>query len=297
MEKSKITILVADKNDSILTSIQRELRRCGYSKVISAKDGKQAWNLLNDYDVSLAVLDFALDEIPGLEIVQRSRKSEELFAIPFLLTAIASEIKLIATMANMDIGGVLLKPFSQKSLMQKVESILNATKTNKDNATATATDLPSDDQTSNDTPTGTPPGQNDKPAHGAPEIIKYRHFKVLIADDSSTMLHVVQEWLGKLGFVNIVSANNGKEAWEAYKKEGDIDLVVSDWKMPGMTGIELLDKVRKENKSPETPFILVTSEASTDSILEAGRHQATGYINKPCNFIKFAAAVHKILDK
>lgn len=287
MHKKNITILVADKSDAMLATIQRELRRFGYQKLISAKDGSDAWSLLNDYDVSLAIVDFALEKISGIDLAQQAKKSEELFAVRFLITAVASDMELLPLGVTQDIAEVLLKPFSSISLMERVELILKVNSEEKE-----VQELYD-------------PAHNED-GKGAPTIKilnsvlfdtgrdKYEKMKVLVADDSSAMLSVVKGWLERLGFVSIYTAKNGEEAWNTFKKENDFDLIVSDWKMPKMSGVDLLDKVRAENQSTELPFILVTSEATVESILEAGRHKATGYITKPCNIEKFSAVLRKV---
>jgi len=288
MAKNNMSILVADKNDSMVATIQRELRKSGYTKLISAKDGSKAWSLLNDYDVSLAIVDFALDNISGIELAQQAKKSEELFAVPFLITAVASDMKYLSPGVVQDIAGVLLKPFSLVSLMKKVESILTAN--SKEKATQEVSDS-AQNEVGNDTPSmGI---QN--PVLFDSERDKYEKLKVLVADDSSTMLSAVKGWLEKLGFVSICTAKNGEEAWNTFKKENNFDLIVSDWKMPKMSGVDFLDKVRADNQLSEVPFILVTSEATVDSILEAGRHKATGYITKPCNIEQLSAVLRKII--
>jgi len=287
MDRKNLSILVADKSDAMLATIQRELRRFGYQKLISAKDGSDAWRLLNDYDVSLAIVDFALDKISGIDLAQQSKKSEELFAVRFLITAVASDMELLSQGGAQDIADVLLKPFSSISLMKKVELIL---KVNSEENESQEVNDPAHSASGK----GAPTMRSLNSVLFDTERVKYEKLKVLVADDSSAMLSVVKGWLERLGFVNIYTAKNGEEAWNTFKKENNFDLIVSDWKMPKMSGVDLLDRVRAENQSSELPFILVTSEATVESILEAGRHKATGYITKPCNIEKFLAVLRKV---
>jgi len=126
------------------------------------------------------------------------------------------------------------------------------------------------------------------------DLALFKGMSVLVVDDSASMLHVLKDYLARMGFGNVTPAKNGEEAWNLLQGQATFDLVVSDWKMPRLSGIELLDKVRKESKTPAVPFVLVTSEAKTDSILMAGKHSATGYIVKPFCFGEFVVAIRQI---
>ncbi len=106
--------------------------------------------------------------------------------------------------------------------------------------------------------------------------------KVLVVDDSSVMRQIIKKNLKELGFGHITDAEDGVEG---LKKLGDapVDLVVSDWNMPKMTGIEFLKAVRADDKLKGTAFIMVTSEADKAKIMEAVQAGVSQYIVKPFN--------------
>ncbi len=104
--------------------------------------------------------------------------------------------------------------------------------------------------------------------------------RVLIVDDFSTMRRIVRNVLRQLGFNNVVEADDGTTAWEILQRE-KIEFIVSDWNMPQMTGIELLRKVRADEKLADTPFLMVTAEAQQENILEAVQAKVSNYIVKP----------------
>ncbi len=106
------------------------------------------------------------------------------------------------------------------------------------------------------------------------------NLKVLVADDFSTMRAVVHKLLNELGFTDIFEAKDGDEAWSMIQTE-DFGLVVSDWNMPGMTGLELLTKMKADIQMSNIPFILITAEAKTNQIIEASRLGCDAYIVKP----------------
>ena len=103
---------------------------------------------------------------------------------------------------------------------------------------------------------------------------------VMIVDDFATMRRIVKNILTQLGFKNFVEADDGSVAWEMLQKQ-PADFIVSDWNMPKMTGIDLLKKVRADDKLQETPFLMVTAEAQKENIIEAVKARVSNYIVKP----------------
>lgn len=104
--------------------------------------------------------------------------------------------------------------------------------------------------------------------------------KILIVDDFATMRRIVRNVLRQIGFTNMVEADNGKNALKILKKE-NIDLILCDWNMPEMPGIDLLKTLRSENELKSIPFVMVTAEAQKDNIIEAVKAGVNSYIVKP----------------
>jgi len=107
--------------------------------------------------------------------------------------------------------------------------------------------------------------------------------KVLVVDDSSVMRQIIKKNLKELGFADISDAEDGAAGLKKLGGEGPFDLVVSDWNMPKMTGIEFLKAVRADAGLKGTNFIMVTSEADKAKIVEAVEAGVSQYIVKPFN--------------
>ncbi|MFM8313141.1 MAG: response regulator [Deltaproteobacteria bacterium] len=111
--------------------------------------------------------------------------------------------------------------------------------------------------------------------------------RILIVDDMMTMRKLVKKSLIELGFSNITEAVNGAEAWS--KAEGQLNsaapfqLVISDWNMPVMTGIELLRKCRQTAPTSKIPFVLLTAESEKSQVIEALQLGVSAYVLKPFN--------------
>lgn len=104
--------------------------------------------------------------------------------------------------------------------------------------------------------------------------------KFLVVDDFSTMRRIVRNLLKDLGFVNVQEAEDGVDALKKLRAE-PFDFVVSDWNMPNMTGIELLQAVRGDASLKHLPVLMVTAEAKKENIIQAAQSGASGYIVKP----------------
>ena len=104
--------------------------------------------------------------------------------------------------------------------------------------------------------------------------------KVLVVDDMSTMRRILKNVLKQIGFSNLVEAENGQDALNKLKV-GDIGLIVSDWNMPVMQGIELLRTVRADDELKHLPFLMVTAEAQKENIIEAVQAGVSNYVVKP----------------
>ena len=104
--------------------------------------------------------------------------------------------------------------------------------------------------------------------------------KFLVVDDFSTMRRIVRNLLKELGFANVQEAEDGVEAL-AKLRSGEFEFVVSDWNMPNMTGIELLQVIRADAKLRHLPVLMVTAEAKKENIIAAAQAGASGYVVKP----------------
>ena len=104
--------------------------------------------------------------------------------------------------------------------------------------------------------------------------------KVLVVDDFATMRRIIKNVLKQIGFTNILEADDGTTAL-GILKDNKVDLIISDWNMPKMSGLDLLRKVRTENDTKNVPFVMVTAEAQKENVLQAVQAGVSNYIVKP----------------
>ena len=118
--------------------------------------------------------------------------------------------------------------------------------------------------------------------------------KVLIVDDFATMRRILKNILKQIGFKNILEADDGTTALEVLDKQA-VDLIISDWNMPKMTGLELLKSVRASVQYKKTPFLMVTAEAQKQNVIEAVQAGVSNYVVKPFTAEAISEKLAKIL--
>jgi len=109
-----------------------------------------------------------------------------------------------------------------------------------------------------------------------------KNMRVVIVDDYTTMLRILRNLLRQLEINNVDEANDGDTAYHLMQKNPP-DLVISDWNMVPVTGLDLLRKVRADAKLKHIPFIMVTAESKTENVVAAKQAGVSNYIVKPFN--------------
>lgn len=122
--------------------------------------------------------------------------------------------------------------------------------------------------------------------------------KILVVDDFSTMRRIVRNLLVELGFTNtlIQEAEDGNAALALLRAQ-PIDLVVTDWNMPNMTGIELLRAIRADAALKAMPVLMVTAENNRDQIIAAAQSGVNGYVVKPFTAVTLKEKLDKIFER
>jgi len=111
-----------------------------------------------------------------------------------------------------------------------------------------------------------------------------KNIRILIVDDYATMLRIMRNLLKQLEFGNVDDASDGEAALlKLQQNGGNYDLIISDWNMEPMTGIDFLKKVRADDKLKHIPFIMVTAESKAENVVAAKQAGVSNYIVKPFN--------------
>jgi len=128
------------------------------------------------------------------------------------------------------------------------------------------------------------------------EAVLDKNMKILIVDDFSTMRRIIKNLLRDLGFTNTAEADDGTSAMPMLEN-GQFDFVITDWNMPGMTGIELLKAIRANDRLKSLPILMVTAEAKRDQIIAAAQAGVNGYVVKPFTAAALQEKIEKIFER
>ena len=123
-----------------------------------------------------------------------------------------------------------------------------------------------------------------------------KNMKILVVDDFSTMRRIIKNLLRDLGFSNADEADDGNTALPMLQT-GKYDFLVTDWNMPGMTGIDLLRAVRADENLKSMPILMVTAEAKRDQIVAAAQAGVNGYVVKPFTAAVLKEKIDKIFER
>ncbi len=123
-----------------------------------------------------------------------------------------------------------------------------------------------------------------------------KNIKILIVDDFSTMRRIIKNLLRDLGYTNTEEADDGTTALPMLQT-GKFELLVTDWNMPGMEGIDLLRHVRADEKLSSMPVLMVTAEQKKEQIIEAAKAGVNGYIVKPFTAQTLQEKLEKIFER
>jgi len=123
-----------------------------------------------------------------------------------------------------------------------------------------------------------------------------KNISILVVDDFSTMRRIVKNLLKELGFENMEEAEDGNMALEMLRRN-HFDLVVSDWNMPNLDGLGMLQQIRADPALAKMPVLMVTAEAKKENIIAAAQAGANGYVVKPFTAATLEEKLNKIFEK
>ena len=123
-----------------------------------------------------------------------------------------------------------------------------------------------------------------------------KNMKILVVDDFSTMRGIIKNFLRDLGYTHITEAEDGSTALPMLQT-GSYDFLITDWNMPGMNGLELIQSARSNHKLAALPILMVTAEAKKDQIVAAAQAGINGYVVKPFTANTLKEKIDKIFER
>lgn len=253
-------ILVVDDDDDSRATIIEYLRSMGHDKITQCRDGAEAARILDrDATINFIISDWDMPMMNGLALLQRVRSQPSKAHLPYV---------------------IVTSPISQESekVMMAAENLVDAyvikpfrSEVLKDKINKVL----------------------QMPVHGPQK-------QVLVVDDDDDSRDTVIEYLKFMGFKDVHGEKNGKDGLEYVRaNHAKLGLIISDWEMPEMSGIDLLREVKKEKNLGEIPFLMITSQSSLERIkvLQAAQANVDQYLLKPFRSDEIKKRIEVVLEK
>lgn len=259
-DKKQHHFLLVDDDPDSLQTIEEYLSSLGFNRVSKCRNGAEAVRVLErDPTITFIISDWDMPFMDGFSFLQRVRSQPQTAHIPFL---------------------IVTSPISHEAekVMLAAENLVNAyiikpfrLNVFKDKLEAIL----------------------NLSVHGPQK-------QVIIVDDDDDARATVTEFLEKFGFKNIIPFKNGKEAIEyIIDNKENIDLIISDWEMPEMNGLDLLRSIRSSKKLEKIPFLMITSQNSMErmKVMQAAKSQVDQYLLKPFKAKDIKERVEYVLER
>lgn len=123
-----------------------------------------------------------------------------------------------------------------------------------------------------------------------------KNLNILIVDDQQRMRWTIKEMLRRVGYQNFQEADDGDVALDRLRYQ-PVDLVLSDWRMPRMTGVEVLKFIREDDQLRSLPFVMITAEVNTEIVAEAGEYEVDAYLLKPFTLATLEEKINEALER
>jgi len=252
--------LVVDDDAESRATVVEYLRSLGYGKVTLAHDGAEAYRQLErDPTINFIISDWDMPLMNGLSLLQRVKSHPTRSAIPFV---------------------VMTSPISHEAekVILAAESMVNAYLVKPFRSQVL----------------------KDKIEAILDEVAKGLGKRVVVVDDDADAQAMVVEYVKQMGFRDVVTFSNGMEALKYLISNGDaVGLVISDWEMPEMTGIELLKSCKAHPDLVDMPFLMITSQSSIErmKVMQAARSSVDEYLLKPFSGVEIRKRVETLLER
>jgi len=241
--------------------LARELEELGVLSIRTSDSGEQALQAMHDQRPTVVISSMHLPDMSGTDLVQTMRETEEFETIAFVLISSESRPQYLEGIRQAGVCGILPKGFK----LNQLEVALKA-----------AQSLQADPL-------------DEKEFDG-------ENFRVLLVDDMASARKFMRHVLETLGFSDIVEAEDGLEAIEQLDNQM-VDLIVTDYNMPKMNGVDLTEHVRQKSWQSSVPILMVTSEKDNARLSAVEELGVSGICDKPFNPAHISNILHGILDE
>jgi two-component system sensor histidine kinase/response regulator len=250
---AKLTVLVVDTLDNMRNAVASMLSDIGIAKVYQANNGTEALKYLSRSKVDVILSEWQLNDMEGIELLNKIRKHTQTREIPFIITSANVEHKEVVRAIKCGVSEYIVKPYSPKILEERISRALSTPVKHNVNKT-----------------------NPQKGKQATKELIQ-----ILIVDDMPDNIQVVSELLKSE--YKIQAATNGEKALKICMSKSQPDIVLLDIMMPGMNGLEVCKRLKSNLSTEHITVIFLSALDQTKHIIKGFELGAVDYISKPVN--------------
>ncbi|HQP97276.1 MAG TPA: response regulator, partial [bacterium] len=269
MDLAAVRVLITDDSGAMRRILTDMLRRLGIREVDEARDGLEALQRIRTTPYDLVLMDWNMPGMKGIDAVREIRAKGN--RVPIIMATTESDKSKVVEALVTGANDYIIKPFTIAVLSTKIQETLNR---------ADVQPMPS--------------VQAESTVSTEDVKIPYDSLKVLVADDSSSMRHILTRFLRGTGIQSLDEVSDGREAVQKVM-QGGIDVVFMDWNMPEMNGLEAVKAIREIGE--KVPIIMVTQKSDRENVIEALAAGANNFIAKPFSEEIFAKKLRETLKK
>ncbi len=269
MDLAAVRVLITDDSGAMRRILTDMLRRLGIREVDEARDGLEALQRIRTTPYDLVLMDWNMPGVKGIDAVREIRAKGN--RVPIIMATTESDKSKVVEALVTGANDYIIKPFTIAVLSTKIQETLNR---------ADVQPMPS--------------VQAESTVSTEDVKIPYDSLKVLVADDSSSMRHILTRFLRGTGIQSLDEVSDGREAVQKVM-QGGIDVVFMDWNMPEMNGLEAVKAIREIGE--KVPIIMVTQKSDRENVIEALAAGANNFIAKPFSEEIFAKKLRETLKK
>jgi two-component system chemotaxis response regulator CheY len=245
-EFTDLKVFLTEPSKTQQLIISHYLNELGISDIRTLNSGEETLEVLQQDDPDLIISSMYLPDMTGVDLVHRIREDSDSYNMAFLLISSETNIKYLEPIRQAGAIAILPKPFTLEEL---------------DTALCATLDYLN-------------------PKHLQLKHLDTEDLTVLLVDDSMISLKYISKILNDIGVVNITQSHNGKEAFELINNHY-FDLIITDYNMPEMDGLQLINAVRQDSNQKAIPILMVTSEQNENRLAAVEQSGVSAILDKP----------------
>jgi len=259
VDKTKLSILIVDDSISMCSMMRSALVESGFKKVNAVNSARKALAMLKSTHIDLVLCDWNMPEMSGIDLLTEVRKYPKFINVRFIMVTGSNIAGSVKTALAYGVSDFIAKPFSPEILLSKIQAlpVSEAVVINED----------------------------------------FKMLKILLVEDSLSTRALIKSLLLSLGVSNVQETDSAEDAQDWLKQGNLVDIVLCDWNMSDISGLDFLKWLRMKGATKHIPFVMITSENKQDKIDHAIAAGVDEYLIKPFRISELSNKISRLVGQ